>query len=125
VALFSAVTVSGLRGDEVALAHYLGQILQKVAPNWKVVSLQETATRINRQGLAGEFTRIRSMMADFLNMKTALNSQVKRCEQHAVTRLPKPGQCMYYPALSFLTVTPTPEEAYNVPEFWLSNSNPG
>ena len=60
VALFPAVTVSGLRGDEVTLAHYLGQILQNVAPTWKVLSAQETATRINRQRLAGEFTRIRT-----------------------------------------------------------------
>ena len=29
-------------------------------PDWKVVTSQETATRINRQGLAADYSRVRS-----------------------------------------------------------------
>ena len=44
IALFPAITMAGLRGNEVGLAHYFGQVLQKAAPNWKVLSEQETST---------------------------------------------------------------------------------
>lgn len=60
VALFSAITAPGLRGNEVGLAHYLGQILRKVAPSWKTVSEQDTLTRINRQGLEQLYNRVRT-----------------------------------------------------------------
>ena len=60
VALFPAVTMPGLRGNEVALGQYLGDIIYKVAPNWKVVSEQETSTRINRAGLASKMTVMRN-----------------------------------------------------------------
>jgi hypothetical protein len=59
VALFTAVTSAAFRGNEVALTNYLGQILLKVSPSWKVVSAQETASRINGHGLAAEYTRMR------------------------------------------------------------------
>ena len=59
VALFPAVTLPGLRGNEVGLAHYLGEVLHKIRPGWKVVSEEETVTVINRQGLAAEYTRMR------------------------------------------------------------------
>jgi hypothetical protein len=60
VALLSAVTVPGLRGNEVALAYYLHEILHKVTPAWKVVSPQETVARINGAGLAAEYMRMRA-----------------------------------------------------------------
>ncbi len=59
VALFSAVALPALRGNEVALVYYLAEILHKVVPDWKVVSPQETMARINGQGLATEYTRMR------------------------------------------------------------------
>jgi hypothetical protein len=62
VALFGAITTPALRGNEVILSYALRQILHKIVPNWKVVSPQELAKRINRQGLAGEYTKMR---ADF------------------------------------------------------------
>jgi hypothetical protein len=62
VALFGAIAPPPLRGSEVALSYALNQILQKVSPNWKVMSPQELTKRINRQGLAGEYTKMR---ADF------------------------------------------------------------
>ena len=37
----------------------LGQILHKVAPQIRLVSTQETITRINQQGLAVEYTQMR------------------------------------------------------------------
>lgn len=60
VALLSAVTVPGLRGNEVALVYYLHEILRKVTPEWKVVSPQETVARINEAGLAAEYMRMRA-----------------------------------------------------------------
>ncbi|MDF0666117.1 MAG: hypothetical protein P0119_08590 [Nitrospira sp.] len=60
VALLSAVTVAGLRGNEVALVYYLHEILRKVTPEWKVVSPQETVARINGAGLAAEYMRMRA-----------------------------------------------------------------
>lgn len=60
VALFPAITMPGLRGNEVGLGRYLGDILHKVVPNWKVVSEQETSTRINRVGLAAKMTVMRN-----------------------------------------------------------------
>jgi hypothetical protein len=62
IALFGAITPPALHGNEVALSYELEQILHKVSPNWKVMSPQELAKRINRQGLAGEYTKMR---ADF------------------------------------------------------------
>ena len=39
---------------------YLEEILYKVAPNWKVVPAQELTKRINREGLAGEYAKLRA-----------------------------------------------------------------
>lgn len=60
VAVFPAITMPGLRGNEFALGHYLGYILQKGAPDWKVVIELETSSRINRKGLATDFARMRN-----------------------------------------------------------------
>jgi len=60
VALLSAVTAPGLRGNEVALPHYLQEILHKVTPEWKVVSPQETVARINGGGVVAEYMRLRA-----------------------------------------------------------------
>src|SRR5262245_35500831 len=59
VAVFSGLGPPAFRGSEVALAYYLDLILHKIEPTWKVISSQETATRINRQGLAAEYARMR------------------------------------------------------------------
>jgi hypothetical protein len=50
----------GLRGNEFALGHYLGYILQKTVPDWNVVTELETSSRINRKGLALDFARMRN-----------------------------------------------------------------
>ena len=59
VALFGAITSPALRGNEVIISYGLAEILHKVSPNWKVMSPQELSKRINRQGLAGEYTKMR------------------------------------------------------------------
>jgi hypothetical protein len=59
VALFGAVTIAALRGNEDTLSHYLSGILEKVEPNWKVVSPHELTRRINREGLAGDYAKMR------------------------------------------------------------------
>jgi hypothetical protein len=60
VAVFPAITMPGLRGNEFPLGHYLGYILQKAAPDWKVVIELETSSRINRKGLSIDFARMRN-----------------------------------------------------------------
>jgi hypothetical protein len=60
VAIFEAHAPGGLRGNELGLAYYLAEILGKVAPNIKVVSPQDTATRINKEGLTPEYVRMRT-----------------------------------------------------------------
>ena len=60
VALFGAITSPALRGNEGGLSYELEHILHKVSPNWNVISPQELAKRINRQGLAGEYGKMRA-----------------------------------------------------------------
>jgi hypothetical protein len=60
VALLSAVTAPALRGNEIILAYELEMILSKIVPEWKVVPAQETASRINRQGLAAVYASMRT-----------------------------------------------------------------
>ena len=60
VAVLSALGPPAFRGNEVALTYYLDEILHKVAPNWKIIPSREAATRINRQGLATDYSRMRS-----------------------------------------------------------------
>jgi len=59
VAVLETVARPGLQGNEVGLSLSLMRILKRVNPNWKVVSPQETATRINQKGLADEYTKMR------------------------------------------------------------------
>ena len=60
VAIFEAHAPGGLRGNELGLAGYLADVLKTVAPDFKVVSPQETASRINKGGLAQEYARMRT-----------------------------------------------------------------
>lgn len=60
VAVFGAITSPALRGNEGGLSYELEHILHKVSPNWNVISPQELAKRINRQGLAGEYGKMRA-----------------------------------------------------------------
>lgn len=59
VAILEAQTSPNLRGNEVGLALSLKRTVQRVAPTMRLVSPQEAASRINRQGLASEYTRMR------------------------------------------------------------------
>lgn len=58
VALFPAVTVPALRGNEVAISYYLDEILRKLAPKWRTVSPKIIVTRINQEGLAEAYTKL-------------------------------------------------------------------
>jgi hypothetical protein len=60
IGMFGAVTTPVLQGTEIGLSHILGQIIQEIAPDMKVLSPQELAQRINRSGLAGEYARMRA-----------------------------------------------------------------
>lgn len=60
IGIFPAVTVVGLRGNEVAISHFLAEIIGKAAPHWKVVPSQEIIARINRRELAQDYGRMRA-----------------------------------------------------------------
>jgi hypothetical protein len=59
VAVLGALTMPGLRGNEVALDYMLTEILHRVAPQMRVVSPQHSMSKINQQGLAAEYTQMR------------------------------------------------------------------
>lgn len=60
MAVFPAITMPALRGNEFTLGHYLGYILRKEDPSWKVLTEIETSSRINRKNLATDFARMRN-----------------------------------------------------------------
>jgi len=60
VAIFEAHAPGGLRGNELGLAGYLAEILKTIAPDFKVVDPQDTASRINKGGLAQDYARMRA-----------------------------------------------------------------
>ncbi len=62
VAVFEAQASAGLRGNELGLANYLAEIVKTVTPSIRLISPQETATRINTRGVATDYVRMR---ADF------------------------------------------------------------
>jgi len=59
VGILEALTSPGLHGNEVGLALSLKRVIERVAPHMSLVSPLEAASRINRQGLAAEYTRMR------------------------------------------------------------------
>jgi hypothetical protein len=60
VAVLAALTMPGLRGNEVGLDYMLGEVLHRVAPQIRIVSQQQTVTKINQQGLAQEYAQMRT-----------------------------------------------------------------
>ncbi|HSA60669.1 MAG TPA: hypothetical protein VLE03_00395, partial [Nitrospiraceae bacterium] len=59
VAVLDALSAPGFHGNEVGLALSLKRIMNRVVPNWRLVSPRESVTLINQQGLAAEYTRMR------------------------------------------------------------------
>ncbi|HEX6531567.1 MAG TPA: hypothetical protein VF019_03010 [Nitrospira sp.] len=59
IAVLGALTMPGLRGNEVGLAYTLGEILQVVAPQIQIVSPLHSLSQINQQGLAAEYNQMR------------------------------------------------------------------
>ena len=60
VAVLGALTMPGLRGNEVGLAYMLGEVLHRVAPHITIVDQRQTISLINQQGLAPEYTQMRA-----------------------------------------------------------------
>jgi hypothetical protein len=60
VAIFGALAQPGLLGSEIGLSSILQDVLKQVAPDFRVISPKEAATRINKNGLADEYTRMRN-----------------------------------------------------------------
>jgi len=106
VALFPAVTLAALRGNEVGLAHYLGQILSKIRSSWKIVSEAETVTRINRQGLAAEYTRMR---ADY--------DQSNILDRNSLRRIASAIGVRYVFQLRLAALTQTMTDRWKIPAF--------
>ena len=59
MAILEAVASPALHGNEVGLALSLKRVLQEVAPNMRLVSPLEVASRLNRERLASEYARMR------------------------------------------------------------------
>lgn len=59
VGILEALTSPGLHGNEVGLALSLKRVIARVSPTMTLISPLEAASRINRQGLTPEYTRMR------------------------------------------------------------------
>jgi hypothetical protein len=59
VAVLGALTMPGLRGNEVGLDFMLAEVLHRVAPQFHVVRQQRTISQINQLGLAAEYNQMR------------------------------------------------------------------
>ena len=59
VAIFPTLATGPLQGTAVGMSQYLGQTLKTLTPTWKVLTEQETLTRINKQGLGVDYIRMR------------------------------------------------------------------
>jgi hypothetical protein len=59
IAILDAHTSPALSGNELGLALSLKRVVQRMAPTMRLVSPQDAASRINRQGLASEYARMR------------------------------------------------------------------
>jgi hypothetical protein len=60
VAVLEAQTLAGLRGTELGLAHYLTDIVGKIAPNMRMIPAKESINKINAAGLVPEYLRMRA-----------------------------------------------------------------
>jgi hypothetical protein len=60
VAVLGALTMPGLRGNEVGLAYMLGEVLHRVAPHIHILDSLHTVSQINQQGLTTEYTQMRT-----------------------------------------------------------------
>lgn len=60
VAVLEAQTLAGLRGTELGLAHYLTEIVRRIAPNMKMITARESINRINAAGLVAEYLQMRT-----------------------------------------------------------------
>lgn len=61
VAIFGAPALIPLLGNEAGIETFLADVLARVAPSIMVVEPREMFTRINRQGLTGDYARMRSI----------------------------------------------------------------
>ncbi len=61
VAIFGAPAPIPILGNEVGMETFLVGVLSRVAPKIMVVEPREMFTRINRQGLTGEYARVKSI----------------------------------------------------------------
>lgn len=59
VAIFPTLSTGPLQGTAVGMSQYLGETLNKLTPTLKVITEQETLSKINRQELGVEYTRMR------------------------------------------------------------------
>lgn len=60
VAIFGALAPPRLLGSETGLDSILAQVLNTVAPSFKIINQPEAASLINRNNLANEYTQMRN-----------------------------------------------------------------
>jgi hypothetical protein len=72
VAVLGALTMPGLRGNEVGLDFMLAEVLHRVAPHLHIVDSQRTISQINQKGLAAEYNQMRidAEQSHILNQET-------------------------------------------------------
>ncbi len=59
MAIFPTLATGPLQRTAVGMSQYLSQTLNTLTPTWKVLTEQETLTRINTQGLGVEYIKMR------------------------------------------------------------------
>ncbi|HKC94498.1 MAG TPA: hypothetical protein VKB81_10830 [Nitrospira sp.] len=91
------------------MSHYLGQIIERVAPRWKVVGALEVRKRINQQGLAGEYNRMR---AEYLPSNILESSSLRKIASTVGARY------VFQPRLAALSQTMT--ERWKLFDFGIS-----
>ena len=67
VAILPTLSTGPLQGTAVGMSQYLSETLKTLTPAWKVLTEQEVLTRINKQGLGVEYSRMRGMLSKVIS----------------------------------------------------------
>ena len=73
-AVLTPLSVASLRGSEAGMGQYLGDVIKKVGPHLKVLDERQVISLITKQGLTGEYTKMRAE----LEMTHILNRDILR-----------------------------------------------
>lgn len=102
VAVLGALS-QGLGGTEIGIGSYLAQVLKQVAPQTKLIETRDVFTRINANGLADEYTRMRS---------DALHSHILSREPLKKIGAAIGARYVFQPVVATFTQTMTPRWSF-------------